>query len=612
MNEIPVESRTLNYVLSKGWEFKRSGIDQIVLQKCLFCTNDNFKLYLNVGGDKKDGLWDCKVCSAAGNLYKLMESQGDKLQGVVSLKDGVTPAPLPNVGTLHERLMQDEDALDYLISTRGFSTTVIEKYKLGVDERDGIKWLVIPYLLRGNPIFVKYRSLPPAEKAFRAVAGREAPLFNEESIVDGMEELLFVEGESDCLSCLSNGIEYVVGVPGANVKKATWINKVTQANPKKIYILYDNDKVGQKAAKEIAKRIGIERCFNILLPDFTTSEGTQGKDINEWFRSGHSIESFNTLKEQARPFDVDGVTSLGAALQELDDDIERGGSLQPTLVTQYPSLNRKLGGLEWGDMVGIIAEGKIGKTTMCMNLLDFWVFSGYPCLMYCLEMSPKRLARKWCSYITHTDDSPGRSQITRETIKNAKEIAATREADFLFALSASEKETVFETIRQAVRLYGVKIVCFDYLQQLCFSIDNSAQEIAVLVKEFKDLAMELGIVILLVVQPNRVQEGTIVRARNALGSSAIEKAVDSMIALHRNRIGGIKASEFIGFLDTESTFEPQMLCNVDLNRYGSGGQCTLWMDGHISTVREFNADELDNVPKPSYNGEVPLEQPQEV
>jgi twinkle protein len=612
MNEIPVESAALNYIQSKGWEYKDSGGDQVTLQQCLFCDNSNWKLYVNVSGSNRDGLWDCKVCSEAGNLRKLMESQGDRIQGVMSMKDSAAglqqSSPVPPIAALHKALMDDEEALDYLVGERGFSIAVIEKYQLGVELKDDTKWLVIPYISKGIVTFVKFRSLPPAKKEFRALAGREAGLYNADVITNGMLELLFVEGEADCLSCLSNNVEYVVGIPGANVKKATWIKRIQDAEPKQIYLLYDNDSVGQKAAKEMAKRIGIERCLNICLPAFKTKDDKDGKDINEWFQAGGTQEDFEVLKRQARPFDVDGVTSLADALKEIEDELEERGSLEPTLKTAWKSLDNKLGGAEWGDLIGIIAEGKIGKTTMCLNWLDYYVASGISCMMYCLEMMPKRLARKWVSYVTQTDDTPGRSRITKESIVNAKQTALERDADLLFAYTrGGNKEEVYETIRQAVRLYGIKVVCFDNLQLLCRSIDHSAQETSVITKGFKDLAMELGIVILLVVQPNRVREGEIVAARNAMGSSAIEKDVDSMIALHRKRIGQVKDDEFMGYLETESSFEPQLLVKVDLNRYGPGGITTLFMEGNTSTIREFNPDELDNMPKPSY-GALPVEE----
>jgi 5S rRNA maturation endonuclease (ribonuclease M5)/KaiC/GvpD/RAD55 family RecA-like ATPase len=609
---IPTESSALNYVKGKGWPFQLTGLDQIKIETCPYCANANWKMHMNVSGTNRDGLWDCKVCSEAGSLHKLMSKLGDRMDGVLSMRESEllrrAPDPIPDIGAAHKRLMDDEEALDYLVGTRGFSIDVIEKYQLGLEVwRDNVKWVLIPYKNGGNIVFVKFRSLPPADKMFRGIAGREAPLFNEDCIVKDMDELIFVEGEADALSLLSNGITNVVGVPGAALKKTSWITKLDEMKPKKIYILYDNDIAGQKGAKELAARIGFEKCYNILLPEFLKDGGEYGKDANEWFKTGKTATDFQDLKATAVPFDVEGVTHLGQALLELEEEL-LGVTQETTLKTPWPSLDRRLGGVEYGDLVGIIAEGKVGKTTMAMNWLDYYVQQGLSCFLYCLEMPPKRIARKWVSYMMQVDDTPYASELKPEHVTKAKEIAISREAEFLFGYTrGGSKQQVFDTIRQAVRRYGVKVVCFDNLQLLCRSIEHSAQETAVLSRQFKELAMELKIVILLIIQPNRVKDGEIVAARNANGSSAIEKDVDSMIALHRNRIAKIKANDFQGFLDTDENFEPQMLARVDLSRYAPGGNTTLWMDGARSTVREFNSDELTNLPKPNFGSSLPTE-----
>ena len=64
-----------------------------------------------------------------------------------------------------------------------------------------------------------------------------------------------------------------------------------------------------------------------------------------------------------------------------------------------------------------------------------------------------------------------------------------------------------------------------------------------------------------------------------------------MICGHRNRVGKIKENQFDGFMETESTFEPQLLLDVGLGRYSSGGKCTLYMDGAKSTIRELDRSE---------------------
>lgn len=576
-----------------GWEHKPAGTDQIAVQTCPLCSNSNYKFFMNT----ETGLHDCKVCGAVGNLYQLKEKLGLSMENVSSLKDAATNAapssPLPNSEAAHKQLFTQvfEDVLDYAVAERKLSMAIIEKMKLGGCTVKGTRWLYIPYLdAAGKQYYFKARSIPPESKQFTQPSGREACLFNEQVITADMDELVLCEGEIDALSLMTLGFDQVVGVPGANVKKAAWIEKLDTLKPKQIYILYDKDKVGQEAAKELSSRIGIDRVKNIVLPDFEV-DGKPGKDVNDYLRAGFTLADFLELKAQAKPFDVQGVQSVVEILRDLRDDIEGKGT-EPKYSTKWPTLTKRMGGYEDGDLVGWLAEAKAGKTTAVLNELQHQATLGYPGFLFCQEMLPKRMVRKWVSHVTSTNDTPGASLITPQTVDDALLIAGQMQADILFGFTKSCKaDDIYETIRNAVRRYGVKIVAFDNLQMMVRSLEHSTQETSKYTKMFKQIAMELNVVIHLVIQPNRVADGQIVAARNAMGSSAIEKDVDCMVCLHRNRVAKIRESDFNGFLETDDNFEPQMLARVDLSRYASGGSCTLYMDGATSTVREYMKEE---------------------
>jgi 5S rRNA maturation endonuclease (ribonuclease M5)/KaiC/GvpD/RAD55 family RecA-like ATPase len=595
------DSKAIAYAETKGWlKTAHKNEDHLILAACPICGKDNYHFYLRYAPREKDGLWDCKVCGQNGNLRQLMEFNGDRMENTMSMKDlgQRQPDALPQAETAHYRLMNEandeaaeEVVLDYLVGERGFSVEAIEHFKLGLTNEYGKKWILIPFYNKGNLIYAKYRTVPPAKKEFRGLSGRECPLFNQEVIVQDMEELILTEGEFDALSCWSNGIKNVVGVPGANMKKALWIKSLDDAAPKKIYLLYDNDKVGQEAAKEMAVRVGIEKCYNVVLP--SEFNGTEVKDINEFFKAGGTVEDLQKILASAKPFAVEGIYSVTEVVEEIRNDILERGGVKAKYRGKWDEVNLLTGGYDDGDLVGVIAEGKVGKTTWCMNELDYLVRTySRAGLMFCQEMQPKRLVSKWISYITDTPDD----KLKVENVDAALSNAADMKADLLWGYTKSSKfSEIADTIRQAVRRYGVKFVCFDNLQMLCRSVDHSAQETSIITKQFKSLAMELQIVILLIVQPNRVREGEIVAARNASGSSAIEKDVDTMICLHRNREGKIKQEDFDssgGYFKGAENFQPQMLVRVDLARYASGGQDTLWMDGARSKIVSFPKDAI--------------------
>lgn len=611
-------SVALQYLTAKGWSWKEANDGQVTVELCPICKKDNHHFYVACTGTK-DGLWMCHSCGKTGNLRTLQEEQGDRIPNVDSRsewsKGDKKVDPLPDPDQCHAALMGDADALDYLLNVRGFSQEIIDRQKLGVKDRvyfreaGEVRALVIPYLVNGNIVWAKYRTLPPSPKDFSCPKGWEAPLYNGEILVEGLKEIIFVEGEADALCLLSQGISNVVGVPGANTQKAVWIEQLDKVAPEKIYILYDNDKVGTKAAQTLASRIGFDKCLRLVLPPFeiTTDEGNtrSGKDVNEWFaKGGGTQERFEELKQNAQLFDVTGVARSGDALDQLEAELEGKTSLAPTYATPWEPLS-KLVGWEDGDVIDIIAPEKIGKTTFALNILEYEV-ARYkePGLLVCLEMTPARLALKWVCHVTYTQDNIPKSEaeaveklaIIKAAVKKAREHAANRDADLYFAypLSVKEPEDIFKLIRDCIRRYGVKWIVFDNIQRLCDdTLKNPAHRtihLSQISKGFAKLTKDYGVKMIRIIQPKRIGEGRIVSTDDVDGSSQCMKDCDCAMTLHRSRIGEIKSGDWeaAGYLETTESFDSKMLVSVGLSRYSAGGKTTLEYDGATSTVRTYS------------------------
>ena len=103
-------------------------------------------------------------------------------------------------------------------------------------------------------------------------------LFNGDAIETHRDEIFITEGEIDALTLWDQGIKNVVGITtGAGSFDPAWIDQLQAV--KKIILCYDPDEPGQKGAREAARRLGYDRCFNVVLPD--------GQDVNEYFRAGN-------------------------------------------------------------------------------------------------------------------------------------------------------------------------------------------------------------------------------------------------------------------------------------------------------------------------------------
>lgn len=670
-------SQALKFVVEQGWNWQGDGsTGQIQVETCPYCKKGNFKFYVGVADPRestRDGLFFCHhgSCTKTGNLRLLAEHVGVRIAGVDSRREwasgGDKPDELPNVEVCHAALLGDAEAMDYLLNVRGFTQEIITQQKLGLKEKVWFretgesKALVIPYLVGGNIVFAKYRTLPPKPKDFITPTGWDAPLYNGEILKEGITEIIFVEGETNTISLLNYGVSNVVGVPGANVKKAAWIEALDKLEPK-IYILYDNDKAGKKAAQEIASRIGIEKCRKMILPYFEVvvpedqcklcdeqgimadrkydEEGRitnlracehrrAGKDVNEWFRyGGGTLEVFEKLKADAGLFDVTGVTSSVDALQQLEDELNGKVDLAPTYVFQWPELNRLIG-MENGDVLDIVAPEKVGKTTFGLNILDHMVAQyGEDGLLVCLEMTQARLARKWVAKVTGFEDiltEPGtpESKAKLEELKlacvSARSIQRDRGADLYFAYPqlVKEPEDIFKLVRDCIRRYGVKWVMFDNVQRLCDdTLKNQGHrtvQLSQISKGFAKLAKDYGIKLIRILQPKRIEKGATISTSDVDGSSQIAKDCDGMITLWRAVVGEMKKSEWEtqneGFTENETSFEPVMKVTVGLSRYSAGGSTKLWYDGARSQVRSLTDDQKGAIKPPPVlpTGSIPME-----
>lgn len=543
-----------------GQETRQSG-KETIFKVCPLCGHENFKFYVN----SEHLVYDCKVCAESGKISKKLNKE-------------VNPTKY------HEKLMAGEDGvLDYLAVDRHLTEYTIKHFQLGSHNGN----LFIPFFRKGKCVYWKLRILNPSEGESKYKnAASPVQLFNQDVISSGIDTLFIVEGEIDAMSLHQLGYLNVVAVPGANTKKNEWLKLIDESTVTKVYLIYDNDAVGQKAAHAMAEKIGIQKCWNVVLDT--------DKDINELLAHENAFEIIKKAIEEAEQFKLDGVKNLDDATEMLIAKLSNSSSSFKYTPSWWPSLARKMGGYEPGDLIGLMAEAKAGKSSTAMN----WLYQHAktyqePVAMFCLEMPPDRLQRKLVSYVAQASDDPNNSEITVEKVKEARELMdadGVSKDDFIFIETPKDITTIFQKIKDVVRVYGIKLLVFDNLHLLTRNVENATAEINVLSKKFKALSMELGIPIILILQPHRVPDGKVISARNAMGSSGIEKDVDVMICIHRKRIlSGLTDDDLENMpdLNTEAVFEPTMYVNVDLSRYSAGGMCKLYIDGARSTIKEI-------------------------
>ena len=630
-------SAALQLIQSQGWKWKVTDNIRVVLGECPYCQKlDHCYVEIHGSGDEqqnRDGLFLCQRCGKSGNLYALKQHLGLAIQGVSSQKEWGNSEkkiePLPDLDECHTALLNDQKALDYLMNVRGFSLNIIKQQKLGLTKHyfkttgKDTRALIYPYLMNGNQVWCHFRTLPDPDdlkkvpKDFASPAGWDSTLFNIECLKDGIKDVVLVEGEANCIAAMDHGIHQICGVPGANIKKAEWITKLDELGLEKIYVCYDSDKVGQRAAQTLASRIGIERCWKITLPHFmvTTEEGNErpGKDLNEWFTHGGTVEGFEQLKAEAELFDVDGVARATDALDEFTEELDGKGAGQKYV---WPLISNIVQ-FDEGDCIDILSEEKRGKTTIGMNLLEYMVDTyEEDGIIICGEMTRAKLARKWVSHKAQIADNLPKNaeeavqltQLFKAAIPGVKHLAANRPGNlYLCYPKFQTMDDIYKLIIDCIRRYGVKWIMLDNIQRFCditIGSKNRTQWLSEISKRTSQIGKDYNVQMVRILQPNRVGDNKLTAITNVDGASQIAKDCDCTLILNRNSIGGVSKETFAAGAYSQSnvTFSPETLITCPISRYSAGGETTVWFDGATSTFSQLNEGKIKAMQAPMGNG----------
>lgn len=576
----------IEYIQKKGIAYKlQSG--QAVFN-CPFCGEVKGHLYM----DQQDGAFFCHKCNERGNLITLQRHFGDYQKDSPSMErlnqtrheavraafdDQSKPYNIPeekNVIEAHKRLLNEKTAFEYVTVKRGLSVETIKAFKIGLYiDKDGDRWLVIPHFEKGKLVNIKSRSLPPAKKTFRRVKDCRSVLFNSDCLeVNNM--VFLCEGEIDALTLWDRGEKNVIATTtGAGSFEPAWIDQLKDV--KKIIVLYDPDEAGQKGAHELLRRLGYDRCFNVVLPE--------GQDVNEYFTSGHTISDFiGYVSEHARQFDVAGVMSFAEGLKKYQEEYQKPET-STGIRTGWHSVDKIIKtGLMPGELIVLSAPPKIGKSTLALQIVSHNALQEIPALFFCLEMRPMKVIHKITQCHVKSEE------IGVMEIEQTQAAFKGKPLYLGFCYQRPTLEGIIETIKASIRRYGLKLVVFDHLHFLCRSINNQVQEVGLAVQTFKFLAEELEIPIILIAQPRKIQPDSIMTAQDLKDSSAIYSDCDHLILMHRARkVTNINDLKDGAPLQTEA-FDPITLIRIEASRYNPGGETIFYYHGDYSRFDEVS------------------------
>lgn len=582
-----------DYLRQKGWEYKESGNEQFLLKTCPMCGSDRFH-HFYIG--QYNGLWDCKACGQKGNLNQLRHNLGDEYIDLKPyenqtppeklVKTYVTPKydlPLEHASRLWG---MDTEAQKYLTEERKLTKEVLEKFKIGATPEGNIS---IPVYEDGKLVNIRYRFSaknmhPGSNQRYTQEKGCRSPLYNTDAASTTPVRIYITEGEFDALQLIQRGIHNTMSTTlGASSFPDAWVEVLKDI--KEIYFVYDTDEEGYAGAKKAAEKLGIDRCKYVRLPSIP---GEKKTDVTDFFvKLNGTKDSFLELVDKAEAFtsataeDVRHISEFSPDVRNVIIEGEHYG-----ISTGYAELDELMGGLRKGRMVILSGLTNTGKSSFAANICLNLAHHKNPSYFLSMEMPPIDIVRKVLQL---------ESKLTSHDLRNVPDPSATlTKIDqtlavfpelpiYLYAGSGVIKyEILDKTVRHAVVKHGVQVVFVDHLHYFAQNYNNLAADTSKIVRQIKQLAVELNITIVLLAHLNRGG-----RAKERRGmytptladlkeTSTIEQDADQVLFVCRD-------SENKEQIEREKAF-----IKIAKNRDGqAGGQVSMTFSEEITTFIEL-------------------------
>jgi len=523
-------------------------------------------LKVRIAGNKA-GTWKDFAGGKGGDLIDLWAATR-----TLSLKDAFTdasaylgisaPKLMAPLKRAYVRLVKPETAkasgrvLAYLTNERKLTPETIEVFKVRATPDDDA--IIFPFLRDGELINTKHlklaRDANGKKKTWQA-ADAEPCLFGWNLIPDDSKSVLITEGELDAMSLFEYGIAALSVNQGAGNHQ--WIDSDFDRLERfqEIFLWFDNDDAGQKGAREVAARLGLDRCRIVKF---------RLKDANEALQQGVTIEEIGE--------------ALGAAAQIEPEDLRTPNSYVDEVVAMFADGHLDTAGVElpwpaWRDKVRLrSAELSIwtginshGKSDVLGHVLLHLVKQGERACLFSGEMKPTmvlyRLASQACATTRPT-----------EGFVRAAHDWLTGGIWLYNHVGSVQQDRLIEAFKYAAKRYRVTHFIVDSLMKCGIDEDDYKGQKA-FADRLCDFKNEFGVHVHLVAHARKGESED--RAPGKLdvkGTGAITDLADNVFTVWRN-----KRKEFSGEAADPTEEDSRLYCHKQ-RATGYEGILRLWFD----------------------------------
>lgn len=503
-----------------GIEIKTGKVTGEYYTTCPKCSDDRKKKRvkcLSVSLDKQ--AWICHHCGWKGALTKI-KAVKQYFRPVwtnnTSLSDKV-------VKWFNLRGISQKTLIDAKVTESSEWMPQVEK---------NVNCIGFNYFRNGELINTKFRD---GAKNFKLVKDAELIFYNYDR---AKETVIIVEGEIDCLSFIEAGITSVVSVPNGATKsenqRLDYLDNCIEIVEKaeKIILAVDNDEAGIYLRDELARRIGVEKCFKVDFDDC--------KDANEYLTKHGEIKLAELIQdENLIEFPIEGIVTLAELRESVNSFFENG--LQPAFQCGIPKFD-ELASFEKGfitTLTGIPNHGKSDFLDMMLVKLAlkynwrFAIFSpeNHPVAVHVSKLASK-LIGKWFN--------------KRSMNYAEKKLAEDFIYDHFYFIRPDNEmyslEKILDRTKQLVRQYGINGLVLDPYNRIEHHIPNGMNETTYIGKVFDiiDTFKKVNdIHVFLVAHPTKIKKNSsgqheIPSLYDIAGSSNFYNKSDIGICVYRN------------------------------------------------------------------------------
>lgn len=452
------------------------------------------------------GAWECKHCGWKDGLRRNQNHFQHSQTAQPKTYSRPAPVKLSDKGIAA--------AIKYLAG-RGISEKTVYDNHITVGWYLQVKQtLQFPYYKHDELVNVKHQD---TQKQRNMEKGAELCLYRFDKIIRRSPSdpltLVITEGEIDCLSCVEAGFVATSVPNGAPPPNATnfdnhfrYLESAEQILKAydRIILAGDNDAPGAKLTGELARRLGVERCYTVKWPD-------DCKDANDVLVK-YGKDTLRECLQNREPYPIIGLEDLRVTAREMRQIYRSGGT--PLFSTGWKTLD-KYYKVAPGDLTVITGIPGAGKSEFIENLAvnlarhDGWKFAFFSPENWPLENFYMRMIEKVERRPVLCDGDHCR-RMTEQEFEAAMDMIYPFFLSIVLMDDSLSVDRILELAKSAVYRNGIKGLIIDPWNEVEHLYQNmtEAQYLSNSLGKIKKFAKLSGVHVWIIAHPRTIQKNS--------------------------------------------------------------------------------------------------------